>query len=277
MFTRMLKYEWKRSAPLFGGLTLGALGLGIVGIIVLRILVGAGDSLFNSEGDDVLTVVLMGSMGSMLMILYMALLAYAAGIYLVGLYRFYKSRYSDEGYLTFTLPVSVHDIFLSSLVNLSIWVAISGVTVFLALAIALIFGPVESGWVNTELLENFDVIFATYADAFDLIGVNAVSIIICIPVLLVSNIAIAMSCITVGAVIAKKLKILVAIGLNYAVSVVTGILMSIGQVIFLIGQMSQDTVQLDGSVWVTMIVYGGLAVGGYFLSTHLMRRKLNLP
>ena len=120
MFAKLLKYEWKATSKLLGVLSLAALGVGVVGTSVLKILVvsfadGIGDGL-----EGFIPVILIPAM---IMIVF-ALIAYAFGSVIILMYRFYKNKFTDEGYLTFTLPVNSHQIFLSSLLNMLIWLMI---------------------------------------------------------------------------------------------------------------------------------------------------------
>jgi len=55
-------------------------------------------------------------------------------IYLV--IRYYRSMYTSEGYLTFTLPVKTDMIFLSKVITGSVWMFLSYICTFISLAIA---------------------------------------------------------------------------------------------------------------------------------------------
>ena len=66
------------------------------------------------------------------------------------IYRFYKSRFTDEGYLTFTLPVTNHQLLLSSITNTTLNLLIVGVvtavTVLLIFLLALSAVPDVAVW-----------------------------------------------------------------------------------------------------------------------------------
>ena len=89
-----------------------------------------------------------------------------------------------------------------------------------------------------------------------------------------------MSAIVLGAVVAKKHKLLAAIGIMYGVSTVTGVITGMISVISSIIAMSADA-NIDTVMAITpllsMILPAVLAGCGYFLSIHLMKNKLNRP
>ncbi len=54
--------------------------------------------------------------------------------------RFYKNLYSDEGYLTFTLPVTKSQILISKILTGTLWVYINQVFIFVSIATLMIPG-----------------------------------------------------------------------------------------------------------------------------------------
>jgi hypothetical protein len=95
MFSRLLKHEWRASAPLLGLLSLAAGGIGILATVVLRILVNyAGDLFWKIEGFGTVIVV---ALGMFLFFSAVALCVYAVAVQFILLYRFYKNKYTDEG------------------------------------------------------------------------------------------------------------------------------------------------------------------------------------
>ena len=150
MFAKLLKHEWKSTGALLGILSVGALGIGVLAAVVLRILVTNGSKWMESES---LFVLLIPMLGTMLVFLFVALIAYMLGTQVFLLIRFYRNKFTDEGYLTFTLPVNAHQIFLSSALYILIWQIISGVVAAAAVNIALLFGTAQEGILSTEILD----------------------------------------------------------------------------------------------------------------------------
>jgi hypothetical protein len=157
-----------------------------------------------------------------------------------------------------------------------LWMLISIVTVFAAILIGAVIacaGNVDLQKIQTEMEYTGYVYAEAGFDGYFLVQfVGAVLAVF-------SGIMIMMSCITIGAVIAKKHKILAAIGIYHAQSVVMGVVASVIQVAttFLVIDSGTPVTQialLTGLIYVIQVAW---AVGGYFLSMHLINKKLNLP
>ena len=109
MFGKLIKAEWRASRRVVGLLCLAVLLAGLV-------LGGIGCGLFLAEthnwqvhGTVELLLALLTAAAMMTMAI-----AWAASVF-YALCRFYKSRFTEEGYLTFTLPVNGHQLMLSSI------------------------------------------------------------------------------------------------------------------------------------------------------------------
>lgn len=270
MFAKLLKYEWKATAKTLGILSLAAVGVSVAAAVVLRLLVGSWKNSVSEEALFLLIPVL-----TMLMVfLMLALVAYTVAVNFLLLRRFYKNKFTDEGYLTFTLPVSNHEIFLSSWLNMLIWSVISLAVLLLCIGIIVLFGTAEQGLVSGDVPQiSFGEIFAEeFGSGY--IVLNCLNMIVSFltgPVIL-------MSCITIGAVAAKKHKILMAVGMYYIYTMA----MSMGRGV-VEGYSMMEALRSESNTAIYVSVAGELvltlsaAIGGYFLSTHLMKNKLNLP
>lgn len=280
MFSKLLKHEWKANAGLLGILSLCALGAGLLGGLVLRGIVFINER--NAQGNEAV----LGTMGlsSALMFIIVALIAYAFAVQFINLFRFYKNKFTDEGYLTFTLPVSPSQIFLSSFLNVLAWLAISAVVLAVAFGLLVFIGAfdflLETG---VELQPLFWGLFGILDEA----GMNQQDYVLycilsCVSVVVtaVYSVLLLMTSITVGCVLARKHKILVTVGIYYAINFAIGIVESILGVVplILLGMSEGDFIlYMNATAIINIILRLGLGIGGYFLSTHLMKRKLNLP
>lgn len=264
MFTKLLKHEWKATAGILGILSLAALGVGAVGAILMRYIVGSATDTAAAQSSEVLE----GILTVMLIFSFLALFAYVIGSEIFLFIRFYRSRFTDEGYLTFTLPVRTWQIFLSSLLNIIIWTLIIS-----AVMITSIFAIVFSGIQKSGVLDQFGQIWDTMN------GINEFADIVPLQVLYavvnyVSQIIVTMTCITVGAVLAKKHKLLASIGVYYGYSMVANILYTM----FTVSTVMSDTVMDMQLIYLVQIIFQTIVgVGGFFLSAYLMEKKLNLP
>ena len=284
MFSKLLKHEWKANWRLLSILSLAAIGAAVVGTIALRVMVNYGDRL--SESNSFLNLLLL-PLGLLVFVSFLALVVYAAAVLFVLLFRFYKNKFTDEGYLTFTLPVTNHQIFLSSAVNMLIWSVISVVLVILLFVVMILIGTSTSGFINMELireLRSLKFILPEMAEAYSEILGDSYGILTLISILIspVYNVVLAMTCITLGAVVAKKHKILAAIGIYYGANTVLGILSSaittVPSLLFIGNDgLASSDLYFTLTMVAQLLIYAAVIVGGYFLSTKLMKNKLNLP
>lgn len=279
MFRKLLKHEWKSTGPLLGFLSLGALGIGVVGAVVLRVLIAYGEK--PVESDSALTLMI-PMLGLTLLLLILGLIAYGIGTEIYLLIRFYKNKFTDEGYLTFTLPVNSQQIFLSSLVYILIWQVISIVTTLAAVVIAITFGTAQTGLVNTEAFTVMGEIGEVFIELFRTVGSEEYLVLTELKELFkwLAGILLMMTSVTVGAIITKRLKLLVAVGIYYGANMVIGMITGFISIFSMLAPtvwgISQQMTLITGVV-IELLLQIGLALGGYFLSTYLMRKKLNLP
>ena len=260
MFAKLLKHEWKATWGILGMLSLCALGAGVVGAVMLRLLIDAAETNQNNPLNAISP--------SVLMFVLLGLMVYSVGGSILLYFRFYKNKFTDEGYLTFTLPAKSWEIFLASLVNILIWSVIIGLVVCVSVGLILVLGlgnlvknifPADA-W--QQLLESVD------GEVILNLAMNAVNA--------VSNVVVIMACITLGAVAAKKHKLLAAVGIYYGASTVRNTVSTIVMASTMESAQTFEKVMTVSSV--SNAVIGVLfAVGGYFLSVYLMDHKLNLP
>ena len=278
MFAKLLKHEWRA--------TRGGIGLLCAIILISGLLVGISLRLLAlTDGNEVVMEsgsIYIGSEGDMQILEIMCVVLATAGMFAIGfccvgsifllISRFYKRCFTDEGYLTFTLPVNNHQILLSSILNtvlgsvLVVIVAAVGAGIIFALFLSsitqqIIWADVWAAWegVWQQLWESF----VKNAGQFALLGFSAVTG-------AVSELILLMLAVTIGALIAKKHKILAAVGVYYGI----GFVKSVAYTLFAFSA----TTTRDVSILLAMpgIVGLVLAIGGYFMMHWLTSKKLNL-
>ena len=280
MFSKLLKHEWRASRGLLGLLSLMALGVGILATVALRVLTSFFEQMMNS--DNPLVMMAMISMEMILPMAVLSLFVYAVAVLVLLLFRFYKNKFTDEGYLTFTLPVTPTQIYWSSLVNMLIWRLISIVVVVAAGLMVVLIGTAEYGFINMNVLRGISAVWQGVMNGLKnlkgqelaAVWLYAISGLIS----LLSGLVIPMACVTMGASLAKKHKILAAFGLYYGVNVVVGILSSVLMFVptlMLSIQNNTDYIMVVSAA-ISLLLTAGLTVGGYFTTIGLMKHKLNL-
>lgn len=271
MFSRLLKHEFKSQCGIFSVLSLAALGAGLLGGGMMALLM----HLTESNSENVSSVMGIATAGMLLVGVCLALVAYAVAVELLLIYRFYKHLFSDEGYLTFTLPVTTHQILLSSIVNITIWTLISGLVTLLG--ILMIVAPMftmSGNDVGTSLVQDWQLIRSEFGG--ELVVLQIISTI----AKAIYSLILPLLSITIGALIAKKHKVLAAFGIYFGINMVISTLSGVVSILtafsdFMISYSSNDVFYVFSTL-VPALVYLGLGIGGYFIMHHLVDKKLNL-
>ncbi len=287
MFSKLLKHEWRANRGLMGLLTLMVLGAGILATVVLRVLVNHGGDMLNS--DNLMLELSVIGMCAMLFFCAVGLCIYVVAVQFVLLFRFYKNKFTDEGYLTFTLPVKTWQIYWASLLNMLIWLVISCAAVSVAVVLVVLIGTAREGFINTDtiwtlkelvrLLAQIDLSELLRWEGLDSYMAASIFRLLQMIVAPFYGLIVPMACITMGAVLAKRHKILAAFGIYYAVNFVVGIVSSVATMVpsvLLLG-MSEMGPYMAATAAIQLVITLGLAVGGYFATLGLMKHKLNLP
>lgn len=262
MFAKLLKYEWKGSYKLLGTLSICALGCGLLATGLLRLIAFFDGKMVNNPAAVFAVVIC----GFLLFGLYMGAVLLVSGSQFWLYYRFYKTKFTDEGYLTFTLPVKPWKIFAAAMTNIYLWGLIIGLSVAAALLMALLLGA------QVDLRQVFGVFIGEDAA----IGM----MILYLPSLIsaLTNNVLVMASITAGAVAAKKHKILAAVGIYFGQSIVQGTVSSVIAVIMMFLIFAETAGAVSFAVYCLLgavpLLWG---IGAYILSVKLLNNKLNLP
>lgn len=286
MLRKLLKYDlaavWKIWVPLAAS----TVGMSLVLALAVRALWDGG---FTENG-------FLG------MALYLTLFASIFGFLIlwIGLYivtpllcyiRYYKNFFSDQGYLTFTLPVKRRDLYLSKVLNTFIWsVANALVTLVVVVLLLLLIPPPESAgqvinpWFYRILGEALSALW-TMTGGWSILYVLEVVLLLCVTSL--CNIGLFHLCITIGSVVAQKHKVLTAVGIYMGVNFGFSFLGQFFSLFFaspIMGLVSMiealKGTQLHLAVAVLFLliflIAATLAVVYHLVTLHLIERKLNL-
>ena len=274
MFAKLLKHEWRATRGMLGILCLIALGASLLGGVTMCYLTYAGTHV--NVGNDTLEIISVLFM--MAAMIAMAIVGVAAVVLYLG--RFYKSRFTDEGYLTFTLPVSTHQNLLASLVNTVIGTVLITLVICAcgALWLAIAFAGVKDFY--QSLWQNFPELWERgWQSLRELLGQIPGSI----PIRMVlsaviggvSSLVMLMLAVTVGSIVAKKHKILAAVGVYYGIQVLISLVSAF--TLAAVETVGTGTLAMLGDLLNRGVVISlVLGVGGYFLMYWLVDRKLNL-
>ena len=284
MFAKLLKHEWRSTRGVIGMLCVIILvcGLTIGGItnFLMRCAV-TGEDVVQVEGTAIyveetsaatqISPFAVTVCTLLFMTAFMAVAICCAASVFVVIWRFYKSRFGDEGYLTFTLPVNHHQLLLSSILNSVIGI----VLVFLAAAAAVVlscilfmmgfpvdFWPEAAGAVCRAFGTLMEAMEGNWMIFWEILGTVLLAGLHEIVVLMLS--------VTIGAMIAKKYKLLAAVGAYYLIALAE---LMIRMAVMTNTILSENVASLfTGFNWIALVTI----VGGYWLMYFLTSRKLNL-
>ena len=286
MLKKCLKYDLRAVGRPWVLLSVISLGAALVAAIAFRAFL---ENVMAEEVSETLGVLsTFGALGGGLC-LFAMIAAFVVSLFLVY-WRTYTNFFTDEGYLTFTLPVKRSTLYLSKVLADAI-VGTATVLVFLlGVVLLLLIAPptMGDGLFNTVVFEALgDSIAGAWVSAD---GWLIPWILVLSPALFAFQLygsGLVFLAITMGSVVAKKHKVLAAIGLYYAitagVSLVTQILSmflttGVSGVLSVAAQAGSFMLGLTMTV---VILIGGLIVACgatvvHFITLHLLERKLNL-
>lgn len=206
------------------------------------------------------------------------------------LVRYYKNFFTDEGYLTFTLPVSRAKLVNSKIIMAFFWAAVTVLVCLVSYflfalcadfsAISEFFTEVfnnsgSSGDIGTE--PDWVEFFSALGYIFGYLALGFFTV--------VSNFMMMLTSITVGATLVKRAKMVLGIGIYVAATYVTGIISSILSFLSVsvwsegLWNLSEKAAAVTGNIflWTNVLLFAALGVGAYILNLKLIQKKLNLP
>ena len=273
MFTKLLKHEWRSTRGMLGSLILVCLAASLLGGGTMRYLIIASTQ--DAQHNAILTLSILTMVAAIIAV---AVTGVAALLLFIG--RFYKSRFTDEGYLTFTLPVNTHQNLLSSMVNTAIGMVIIFFVICAALAVWMLIGFSAIPGFYEKLWEVLPEVWAEIcreigkAEASDIFGGIALFLVNVLTGGACELVTLMLS-VTIGSIIAKKHKILAAVGVYYGINVL--ISMTCSATLAVQAFSSSEGAQMVFRVFTSSAVMtAGVAIAGYFLMYWLVDRKLNL-
>lgn len=280
---KLLKYDMKSVFKVWWIASLAAVGVTVLGALCLRVLLGMTE--LNTT-DSPLTTLMTISCVLGIVAAFFALAGYELVVVFFLMRRYYCHFFTDEGYLTFTLPVRRTALLASKVLMALTYSLLSMTVVLLCIGMYVVaiahFAPqeiAEFGSVLGEMLNELNHLCKGFLPVYVLeFGLY----------LLASSLLgslFAFLCITIGAIVAKRQKILAAIGIYYGGYVVVT---SLSQIVFSVlinvnvpffmnfTGSSREFLALALMGLFFVLVMAGLATLCWWLILRLLKRRLNL-
>lgn len=263
MFAKLLKNEWRASRK--------TIGLLCAVILISGLLIGSASLGLFYMAENTQTNALFVLLTILLVVCVVAVALSCAASVFYALWRFYRSRFTEEGYLTYTLPVNHHQLLLSGIL-VSVWdILLTTLAAFGAVFLALAVASLALPWQELGKAD-WAMFWSSLGQALqelvphlgEILGVLLMLLLMCL-----SQLMLLMLAVTIGAMAAKKHPILMAVMVYYGV----GVLRSISFGCFL-GSTAMKT--FVGTLTVMDLTSLVVMAGSYFAIYYLTSRKLNL-
>lgn len=274
MLGKLLKHEWK---------AVWKIPVLLVGILMVTAMMAGMTFHLPIWNSDWVGLPLSGVM--LIVTFYVAMIAVSLGITIYFAVRYYKNMFTDEGYLTNTLPVSAHQLLLSKVITMTAWNLISTIAIGVSLAV---FGGIvmlafmepgfgrDFGDAVRELMET-DIWDSPYMQEFN--GFCA-SLIALFFTSAFSGTMVMIGSITLGQML-RKHRILGAVGAYFAIQAIMQVISTVILFPYMLSTFDNAQAETPFPLLTTMyliisIISVLIGVGLYFLSEYLIRKQLEL-
>ncbi len=284
MLRKLLKYDMKSVFNIWWIMAVSVIGISIFGGLCLR------DVIHNIENNEYFPWAIAG-----VIITYIAYIAFSLVTMILVYVRFYKNFFSDEGYLTFTLPVKRSKLLLSKLLNNLIWSSLTTAVLMVGVIIILAICPFPED-ISVSLLSHVADICKSFISenlVFDgnfMLIPYFIELVLALTLISATGNLFLYFCVTVASVVAKKHKVLVAIAMVYGSNIVLSFLQMIFTFSFSFWTMSAEAVlssipMPSGSEFLALVFFVLLLICVaaalicavmWFITLSCLERKLNL-
>lgn len=275
MLGKLIKHEWKNTYK-FGLLMLGA-----VALITFLGWLAFQTPMWSLESERMSWVDIIGLMTLLMYVVLLLVVHYGVRIY-VGVH-FYKTMYTDEGYLLHTLPVTKHQILFSKILVGGLWILIFYLVMYLSyfvLGVSMISAILKDEFSMAELwkeiLPNMKDLLQGIGDVLGMdvarwLVTAAVSMVVSPFVFVVTL----FGAISLGQLFSRY-RVMMAILSYIGILLVNGLIGSLFKSFIAVGSLSAVGGYLDYSMYISSIVSFLMAVAMYFVSWHVTSRRLNM-
>lgn len=258
MFGKLMKHEWRRNRALVGMFCALTAGSGLLAGASLRYMtwfVANGNDAAASGYGFLLTLAAISFLGCCFLPMYLFA------------YRFYKSRFSDQGYLMLTLPVTTHQQLLSSIFTILISIVLITLTAVVSVALGLgffisMFDPSSAAEIWANLKDGFSGLWIALQVSETELGIQLPVV----PIAFVADLVLIMLALTVGAQVREH-----PLMKGASVYILTDFAVSEG--------CAWIAKHLDNralSAGISCVIYGALAVAAYLIMYRIFEKRLNL-
>lgn len=284
MLGKLFKHDFHALSRTLLPLHLGVLGAGLMACVMMTVALRVGSNADFSVLGMMMSV--MSGAGSVLLIVAVVASALITLLLVVG--RVYKNLMSDEGYLTFTLPATAGQQLWSKLLTGLVWVVINALVIVLVMVLYALFGTNSTGVLNVDIWEGLSQLVPSLGGLTQEYQGT--------PLLILQLVVLAITAgaqtllqlylaVILGCTLAKKHKVMAAIGFWFAINIVRSIVMTLLGAGLLIFGTELANVHMTDALALGLVqgsLFGNILLAllwsaAFFLSTRaLLKNNLNL-
>lgn len=274
MLKKLLKYDLKAAFKYWWMFALASFGISLIGGISILVL----------EDSENFPHAIIAFARIALIIVIMGIGAVSVAVSILNFARFYKNFFTDEGYLTFTLPVSRAQLLNSKVIMSEAVISATMLMIFLDAIVIAVVGYYKEVFTATF----WQAFFGALNEIINAMGIYFFiyifeAIVLMLLFIAMSNL-IMFCCITVASIITKKAKLITAIGIYYAAS---GLFSTAVEIAYIFGLPSMSlwlsaipetaVAPLVALILLVVILFAAmLCCVLYVLQYWMLDRKLNL-
>ncbi|MCQ2559133.1 MAG: hypothetical protein MJ157_00220, partial [Clostridia bacterium] len=150
MLKKLLKYDFRAFSHNLFPLQLGVLASSLLAVIFARLTMVMTDSSFVVQTFGIFSGLITG-------LLFTVICGSSLATLILICIRMQKNFFGDEGYLTFSLPLTPAKLIWSKVITGTAWIFINGIAVALSLFIIGVFGTTRVSLVNSSFLELLNI------------------------------------------------------------------------------------------------------------------------
>lgn len=295
MLKKCLKYDLAPIARIWWILAVTALGAGMIGSIAIRLLIENFNAIVTTDADALVSILAQFSLSALIFVCALVIAAFPVVTVILVYVRYFKNFFTDEGYLTFTLPVPRRTLYLSKVLNALIWMGASILVLLAVVAFGLLVVPVADldifGMPLVDGGSAYRLLFEALTAIWEDVGAWMILYLFEGLLLLVTGMTFTVGlvnlCLTFGATIAKKHKLLAAIGVYYGVNMILSALGGVLEFLLMIGGAAMaevlhsiSDVKIQGFIALLLLMavaaVAVLALTVHYMTLGTLERKLNL-
>lgn len=210
--------------------------------------------------------------------LYFLIIAISIAVFAMLVHRFYVSFFTDEGYLTFTLPLTIREHLWIKLISMLIWNVLAIVASVLAVFIILGGAEIAYGGVLPSLPQIFDV----YGELFSLMGselginlLHGFFAILCILAVAVLQCVLIYFSIALGCMLVKKHRLIASVITIFIVDGILSAVVSVVSFIMIFVSFAPAAVLLVILIIALLFTVAAI-IAAYLGTVYILEKKLNL-